>query len=421
MQNTLELIATLIEAREAGPSTGQIARALKLAIDQGTLLPGTTLPSARELAKKLGVSRSTAHRSFQTLSSQGYIKASTGQASRVQNPILKSRNQTVPSDRSTFDCSPELQVGETAIVQSVSLNNDVLNLNDAAVATRIRLLLSEHFRDVYIGEYNASAVNLRLRQALSDYLFRSRLVSSTKYDIEILSCQATRIELLMALLADAGATIAVADDADEGLIQRLRLHGLRVLIVESDGNGMRTELLGLGEEAPHLVYVTPSRGALLSVDRRKHLCEWVSRTGSLIVEDDCESFKSSGVESLPAVHSFSANGRVLYLPAPPAGFIPFLRVCAVVLPLALTQPFLRLKTLVDPHPPCLEQQIFCDLLESGQFETLLMKNRAIQFRAPNVSNDSFVPGDAQGVQSIHESTVIATPHEANPVAGYAHT
>jgi hypothetical protein len=92
-----------------------------------------------------------------------------------------------------------------------------------------------------------------------------------------------------------------------------------------------------------------------------------------------------------------------------------------VLPLALTQPFLRLKTLVDPHPPCLEQQIFCDLLESGQFETLLMKNRAIQFRAPNVSNDSFVPGDAQGVQSIHESTVIATPHEANPVAGYAHT
>jgi len=425
MHNSLDLIATLIHERN-GSSTSQIARALKLAIDQGVLPPGTTLPSARELARKLGVSRSTTHRSFQTLSSQGYIKSSTGQASRVQNPILKSRVRSTPSEQFVLDCSPQSQTGSGSEVPTPTvMEGEFLNLYDPSVVARIRLLLTDYFRELYIGEYDDVSVGMRLCQALSDYLFRSRLVRSTKYDIEILSSQSARIELLTALLIDFGARIAVAADADEGLVHRLHLHGSVISRIGCDRSGMQTDLLCRGEDAPSLVYVTPSRGAVLSVERRRQLLEWASSTGSLIVEDDCDSFKSSGVDSLPSIQSFDADGRVLYLPAPPVRFIPFLRICAVVLSPKLMQPFLTLKKVADPNPPCFEQLIFSDLLESGQFETMLLKSRTRQLFTADVQNDCATSAQFEAARELYEGVSIAddgAPFQNNPrFAGFVPT
>jgi DNA-binding GntR family transcriptional regulator len=112
MNNTLDLIAGLVDSDDHNSTSCQIARALKGAIDRGKILPGTRLPSARALAERLGVSRSTAHRSFQTLMSQGYIKSAIGKASQVQKPFLKSCMSTVVAEDDSIDCSPSIAAVE---------------------------------------------------------------------------------------------------------------------------------------------------------------------------------------------------------------------------------------------------------------------------------------------------------------------
>jgi GntR family transcriptional regulator / MocR family aminotransferase len=375
MNNTLDLIAGLVDSDDHNSTSCQIARALKGAIDRGKILPGTRLPSARALAERLGVSRSTAHRSFQTLTSQGYIKSAIGKASQVQKPFLKSCMSTVVAEDDSIDCSPSI-----AAVENPAAGVDHFDSIDTPILNRLRLVISEHCRSNLSGatvkKEDVLLGNPSLRQSMSDYLLRARLVRSTKHDIAVVSGPSTRIELLIALLVNPGYQVAVPEDSSERLIRSLNFQGADTLIVGCDRDGMRVDLLPFNEKAPALVYITPSRGAVLSMERRKQLSDWVRATGSLIVEDDCDSFRTSGTECLPAVHSFQTDGRVLYLPAPPTILSPLLKVCCAVLPAPLMQAFLRLKQYADPNPSSLEQIMLSDILESGHFESMMAKSRS---------------------------------------------
>src|SRR5690606_8139568 len=65
----------------------QVYERFRDAIAQGTLKPGDRIPSARALAKELGVARGTAEVAYSLLASEGYIQA-RGQAGTVVSPGL---------------------------------------------------------------------------------------------------------------------------------------------------------------------------------------------------------------------------------------------------------------------------------------------------------------------------------------------
>lgn len=375
MNNTLELIAELVDSDGDKFSSCQIARALKRAIDQGMIPPGTMLPSARELARRLGVSRSTAHRSFQTLNSQGYIRSMVGKASQVQNPFLKMCMAKTSENNQSIDCSP-MSIDEEAVCDNDSHGNDHFDSIKQPVLNRMRFVISDFNRCASVVGNDTLQGSALLRQSISDYLLRSRLVRSTKYDIAIVSGPSTRAELLLALLVNPGDKVAVPEDSGETLIERLELQGADVRKVKCDDDGMLVGSIPVNDDVPSLVYITPSRGAVMSWERRQHLADWAQATGKLIVEDDCESFRTSGTNCLPAVQSFQTGGMVLYLPAPPTVLFPLLKVSAVLLPPALMQPFLNLKKFVDPETSSFEQTMWNAVLESGHFESMIAKSRS---------------------------------------------
>ncbi len=404
MNNTLELIADLVDKDQDKFSSCQIARALKQAIDRGKILPGTMLPSARELAARLGVSRSTAHRSFQTLTSQGYIKSRIGKASQVQNPFLKTclakdnvTNQSIDFSPVRSDCEGAFSDNELLELDFDSIDQPVLN--------RMRFVIGDFNRNMAAMKNDALMGSPLLRQSLSDYLLRSRLVSSTEYDIAVLSGPSIRTELLISLLVNAGDRVAVPEDSDELLIERLEVHGADIRTIRCDENGMRVDALSINDDAPALVFITPSRGAVMSLERRKYLAEWAQETGSLIIEDDCESYRSSGTACLPAVQSFQPGGRVIYLPAPPTVLFPLLKVSAVVLPPALVRPFLALKRFVDPETSHFEQSMWQAVLASGHFESMIAKIRT----KTASSNSGELPRAPIGVSNMEFETFSKPP------------
>jgi len=71
-----------------GPIYRQLYERVRAAIAAGTLQPGARIPSARALAKELGVARGTIEVAYELLAAEGYLLA-RGQAGTVVNPALQ--------------------------------------------------------------------------------------------------------------------------------------------------------------------------------------------------------------------------------------------------------------------------------------------------------------------------------------------
>src|ERR1700742_3831106 len=65
------------------PLRAQLEASLRDAIRSGRLRGGERLPSSRELARELGVSRGIVQECFGQLLAEGYLTSRTGSASRV--------------------------------------------------------------------------------------------------------------------------------------------------------------------------------------------------------------------------------------------------------------------------------------------------------------------------------------------------
>ena len=71
--------------RSAGqPLRAQLEASLREAIRGGRLRAGERLPSSRELARELGVSRGMVQDCYAQLLSEGYLTSRTGSATRVE-------------------------------------------------------------------------------------------------------------------------------------------------------------------------------------------------------------------------------------------------------------------------------------------------------------------------------------------------
>ncbi|MBB1208512.1 PLP-dependent aminotransferase family protein, partial [Klebsiella pneumoniae] len=67
----------------------------------------------------------------------------------------------------------------------------------------------------------------------------------------------------------------------------------RVVPIDVDAQGIRTDLLRADRSGASCVYVTPSHqyptGATLSLERRLDLTRWAADSGKWIIEDDYDS------------------------------------------------------------------------------------------------------------------------------------
>src|SRR5689334_17837372 len=69
--------------RSSGRLAVQVAAALRTAVREGRLPVGTRLPSTRELAHDLGVSRGVVVGAYEQLIAEGFLTSRTGDGTRV--------------------------------------------------------------------------------------------------------------------------------------------------------------------------------------------------------------------------------------------------------------------------------------------------------------------------------------------------
>src|SRR4051794_22615429 len=115
-------LARLIGPKDfAGPAYREIADRIRLLAVDGRIVDGSRLPSERELATAMGVSRTTTSRAYAELRDTGLLRSRQGSGSVVHLPMGTSSTSSMimtPNDADTIALTYSAPVGPPGLARA---------------------------------------------------------------------------------------------------------------------------------------------------------------------------------------------------------------------------------------------------------------------------------------------------------------
>jgi GntR family transcriptional regulator / MocR family aminotransferase len=382
----------LVAVDERGGRGAGLERALRSAIREGRLAPGTRLPSTRALAADLGWARGTVAGAYEQLAAEGWLTARAG-AGTVVAAGAETAHEHAPAEPVRRPPRYDLRAG----------NPDVSSFPRAAWAAALRRVLREAPDSALrLGDPRG---RIELRRTLAAYLGRARGVVAAPERIVICGGYVQALALLATALGPR-TTIAMEDPCLAFHRDVVRAAGARVAPLPVDEGGARVEAIDADA-----AIVTPAHqvglGSTLAPERRSALAEWAH--GRVVVEDDYDGeFRYDGrpVGALQAL----APDHIVYAGTASKALSPALRIAWLVLPEPLLERVADAKWLADSASPAIEQLALARLIDTGELDRHLRRMRAhyrrrrdalvaaLSARAPRVR----VLGIAAGLHAVLE-------------------
>jgi GntR family transcriptional regulator / MocR family aminotransferase len=346
------------------PLHEQVERSIRESIQAGRLAAGARLPSSRELAGELGISRGVVTEAYSQLAAEGYLLSRQGAPVRVARTVRTSGER--PPARSLLPGFPyHFHPG----------------LPDLAGFPRDRWLrsLRAAWRQApldAVGYPDPRGVPA-LRQALTEYLGRVRGVAADPEQMLICTGFAQAFSLMCRWLAARGVErIALEDPGWHPHRLAVEQAGLEVEPIPVDAEGLRVDLLEAS--AAGVVVVTPAHqfptGAVLSRERRAALVEWAEEGDRLIVEDDFDAEYRYDGSGLGAVQGLAPD-RVAYIGSASKRLTPGMRLGWALLPPWLAWPLIQAKAIEDSGSEAIGQLALHDFIERGELDRHIRRMR----------------------------------------------
>jgi GntR family transcriptional regulator/MocR family aminotransferase len=387
----------------------QVYRALRGEILAGRLASGERVPSTREVAELLKISRNTAVTAYEQLRAEGYIEARLGKAGTVVAPVLppdglvrrpKSAARAVgPAParralprigaagkrfmRAARACSRSLGIAElTWELTPKRMRYDFRpgrpSFANLPYALWCRLLGARARRaSVPDLEYGPPAGRAELREAISTRLRRLRGLDADPARIVIVNGTQQALDLICRVLLSPGDRVLMEEAHYTGARCAFQAAGAEMVFSPVDDDGMRIPRPARGRRACRLAYVTPSHqfptGAVLSIERRLELLAWAARSGAFIVEDDYDGEYRYDGQPLQALSGFDRAGSTIYVGTFSKLLFPALRLGYLVVPESLVEPIVATKAVGDTGTAALEQLALADFISSGHFDRHLRR------------------------------------------------
>ena len=352
----------------------QLTGKLKRLIQAGELLAGQRLPSTRELANDLAVSRNTVVAAYEMLLGQGYLESQLRSGFRVNKAAQAFRPlPAIAKDERRPARAPETPV---LPVPFRPTQPDV-NLFPLQIWNRHRNRILKSSTSLLHYQSRFSVGLDILRRNVADYLRDSRGVRCQWNEVAITNGSQQALFLLSQLLLKVGSRVLMEDPGYPGARYAWSHAGATIVPAEIDDDGIRLPA------EPHLkmalVYVTPSHqfpmGACMSLTRRLALLKMAYSSGAWIVEDDYDAEFRYTSAPLPSLQSLDEQRKVIYIGSFSKTLFPGLRIGYVVLPPELVDRFTELKSIVDDYSPLIDQATLAAFLESGAFYAHLRRCR----------------------------------------------
>lgn len=380
-----------LDRRTSTPLHRQIYDEWRRGILAGRFPPGERMPSTRELAAALHVSRATVTAAYDQLVAEGYLSGHPGSGTYVcadlpDRAMRPARGARWRSDQGPVRLSRFVQrLGPAAPrpaapagVIDLSATGPDADLFPFDVWSR---LVRRHLRRAGTSRSRDAPDpqgHQPLRAAVASHLRRSRAVHCDPGQVVIVSGSQQALDLSARVLVDPGDEVGVEEPCYPGARVLLGGAGASVRPVRVDDEGLVVSAL---PSSARLVYVTPSHqfpiGVSLSLARRLELIAWARERRAFVIEDDYDSeFRYTGAP-LPALQGLGDASRVVYVGTFSNATFPGLRLGYLVLPPGLVEPFGRAKWYADRQTAWLEQAALADFIRDGHLEQHIRRMRRI--------------------------------------------
>jgi GntR family transcriptional regulator / MocR family aminotransferase len=380
----VSFVIPLLTDRE--PLSRQIYLWFREAILRRVMVSSERLPSSRELAEQLHVSRTVVVLAYEQLLAEGFVVGRAGSGTFVAD-ALAAGGAGVRSSRVKVRLSRYGRiVGAVAQINFLGRQVPQLRYDFAYGRSDVEVFPFEMWRRMLLRnarkasvrglDYGPAGGSAALREAISVHLRRSRSVICDPSQVIIVSGSQQALDLIARVLIDPGDRIAVEDPCYQGTREVLRTAGARILPVPVDRDGLNPARIPQGTR---MVFVTPSHqfptGAILSLPRRLSLVDWAKRMDTLVVEDDYDGEYRYEDQSLQSLQGLDSEGRVIYVGTFSRTIFSSLRIGYLVVPKPLVSVFTSAKWLCDRHTATLEQETLAEFITSGLYERHLRRVR----------------------------------------------
>jgi GntR family transcriptional regulator / MocR family aminotransferase len=367
MDETSQPIDVLVSVTRDGPGTlgAQIEEQLRRAIRDGSLKAGARVPSTRDLARQLGISRRVAVEAYSQLAAEGYLvlrqgarpKVSEAARPRADGSSLAAAQEGVPR----FDFRPRAP--------------DVSSFPRAAWTRSLREAVAE-IADVDLLYGDPAGVDA-LRTALAEYLGRVRGVAAEPERVVVTSGYSQGQGVVCRVLAARGARrIAFENPSHPEQRRVVAESGLEIVPVAVDEGGVRIEELERVDV--DAIALTPAHqhptGAVLAGDRRPALLEWLRARDVIAIEDDYDAEYRYDRAAVGALQGLEPE-RIIYAGSVSKTLAPALRLGWLVVPGHLLDEVVDMKDLADCGTARIEQLAFANFLSRGELDRHLRRMR----------------------------------------------
>jgi GntR family transcriptional regulator / MocR family aminotransferase len=364
----------------------QVYAGLREAILGGRFNAGDRLPSTRDLAEQLGISRTVTVLAYEQLLAEGYVVGRSGSGTYVPSGLKSVPRSPVQAEAtlrlSRFGAfAAQLETTVHAPAARAPLRYDFAYGHsdvDCFPFELWRRILLRRARAMPVRslDYGPAAGTPALRAAIAAHLRRSRAVVCEASQVIVVNGSQQALDLIARVLIERGDRVAIEDPSYQGTTEILRAAGAQLRPVAVDREGLDPGAL---PERARLAFVTPSHqfptGAVLGLARRQALLRWAARSNAVLVEDDYDGeFRYEG-KRLESLQGLDTEGRVVYVGTFSRTVFSALRIGYLVVPRSLLEPFTVAKWLCDRHTATLEQETLAEFISSGMYERHLRRVR----------------------------------------------
>lgn len=379
------------------PLYQQIESYLRQAILSGNLSTNTRLPACRQLAKDLGVNRSTVENAYSALEADGLVFSRMGSGTYVlpqdiiPNISKDEAHIQLPLWQLNFHSQNSTSISDM-VEEMLQSGGHPRPINFASGISDTRQFPAEEFRktlqsvmrrdQIAALEYGEPGGYAPLREGIA-HILASQGLQTRPESILITAGSQQAIFLASQVLLKPNDTVLVESPTYSAALELFRTLGYQIVGVPMDNQGMQMDKLEtlLQQHHPKLIYTIPNfhnpTGTCLSSARRRQLIVLAERYNIPILEDDFVGDLRYEGHAQPSLKALDPGGQVIYVSTFSKMLVPGLRVGFIVADGPVYESLLNYKRLSDLATSTLIQRALDAFVTIGRYQTYLHRSSQI--------------------------------------------